>query len=70
MSTKKVARVRRDKREKESQDRRRRGSLTLALFVVLALLVVLATALIFGTGGSDADDSLVWSAAHGHWHRR
>ncbi len=62
MSTKKVARVRRDKREKERQDRRRRGSLTLALFVVLA------TALIFG--GRDADDSLVWSAAHGHWHRR
>ncbi len=70
MSTKKVARAQRNKREKERQDHRRRGSLTLAVFIVGALLVVLATALIFGTGGRDADDSLVWSAAHGHWHRR
>ncbi len=51
MSTKKVARAQRDKREKERQDQRRRGSLTLAVFVVGALLVVLATALIFGTRG-------------------
>ncbi len=70
MSTKKTARARRDKREKERQGRRRRAQLTLAVFIVGALLVVLATALIFGTGGSDPDDSLVWSAAHGPWHRR
>ena len=70
MSTKKTARARRDEREKERQGRRRRGRLTLAVFIVGALLVVLATALIFGTGASDPDDNLVWSAAHGHWHRR
>ena len=70
MSTKKVARAQRNKREKERQDHRRRGSLTLAVFIVGALLVVLATALIFGTGGRDSDDSRVWSAAHGHWHSR
>ncbi len=70
MSTKKTARARRDEREKERQGRRRRGRLTLAVFIVGVLLVVLATALIFGTGGRDADDSRVWSAAHGHWHRR
>ncbi len=69
MSTKKAARTRRAEREKERQDRRRQGPLILAM-LVLGALVVLATALIFGTGGRDSDDSLVWSAAHGHWHGR
>ena len=69
MSTKKAARTRRAEREKERQDRRRQGPLILAMLVLGALLV-LATALIFGTEGRDSDDSLVWSAAHGHWHRR
>ena len=69
MSTKKVARTRRAEREKERRDRRRRGLLTLVVLVVGAL-VVLATALIFGTGGRDPDESRVWSAAHGHWHNR
>ncbi len=69
MSTKKAARTGRAEREKERQHRRRQGPLILAV-VVLGVLLVLATALIFGTGGRDSDDSLVWSAAHGHWHRR
>ncbi len=69
MSTKKAARTRRAEREKESQNRRRQGPLILAM-LVLGVLVVLATVLIFGTGGRDPDDSRVWSAAHGHWHRR
>ena len=69
MSTKKVTRTRRAERKKESQERRRQGPLILAV-VVLGVLLVLATALIFGTGGRDSDDSRVWSAAHGHWHRR
>ena len=69
MSTKKAARTLRADREKESQERRRQGPLILAV-VVLGVLLVLATALIFGTGGRDSDDSRVWSAAHGHWHRR
>ncbi len=70
MSTKKTARARQSERNKERQGRGRRGPLTLAVLIVGALLLVLATALIFGTGGRDPDDSLVWSAAHGHWHRR
>ncbi len=69
MSTKKVARTQRAERKKESQHRRRQGPLILAM-IVLGVLVVLATALIFGTGGRDSDDSRVWSADHGHWHRR
>ena len=69
MSTKKVTRTRRAERKKESHERRRQGPLILAV-VVLGVLLVLATALIFGTGGRDSDDSRVWSAAHGHWHRR
>ena len=69
MSTKKAARTRRAEREKESQDRRRQGPLILAM-IVLGVLLVLATALIFRTGDRDSDDSRVWSAAHGHWHRR
>jgi len=69
MSTKKAARTRRAERDKESQARRRQGPLILAM-LVLGVLVVLATVLIFGTEGRDSDDSRVWSAAHGHWHRR
>jgi len=69
MSTKKAARTRRAEREKEKQDRRRQGPLILAMLVLGALLV-LATVLIFGTGDRDPDNSRVWSAAHGHWHRR
>ncbi len=69
MSTKKAARTRRVERKKESHERRRQGPLILAV-VVLGVLLVLATALIFGTGGRDSDDSRVWSAAHGHWHSR
>ena len=69
MSTKKVARTRRAERKKESHERRRQGPLILAV-VVLGVLLVLATALIFGTGSRDSDDSRVWSAAHGHWHSR
>ena len=49
MSTKKVTRTRRAERKKESQERRRQGTLILAV-VVLGVLLVLATALIFGTG--------------------
>ena len=70
MSTKKAARTQRAEREKARQDRRRRDMLTIAVLVVGGLLIVLATALIFGTGGRDPDDSRVWSAAHGHWHSR
>ena len=69
MSTKKAARTRRAERENERQDRRRQGPLILAM-LVLGALIVLATALIFGTRDRDPDDSRVWSAAHGHWHRR
>lgn len=67
MSTKKAARTRRAEREKEKQHRWRQGPLILAI-IVLGVLVVLATALIFGTGRRNSDDSRVWSAAHGHWH--
>ena len=69
MSTKKATRTRRAEREKEKQHRRRQGPLILAI-IVLGVLVVLATALIFGTGRRNSDDSRVWSAAHGHWHSR
>ncbi len=69
MSTKKVARTRRAERKQESQERRRQGPLILAV-VVLGVLLVLATALIFGTGSRDSNDSRVWSATHGHWHSR
>ncbi len=69
MSTKKAARTRRAEREKESQARRRQGPLILAM-LVLGVLLVLGTALILGTGDRDLDDGRVWSAAHGHWHRR
>ena len=69
MSTKKAARTLRAEHEKEKQHRRRQGPLILAI-IVLGVLVVLATALIFGTGRRNSDDSRVWSAAHGHWHSR
>ncbi len=69
MASKKT--IRKQKRDRQLRNRRsqRRSRRTLLALVLVGALIVIASALIFGTGG-DRNGDLVWSPAHGHWHRR
>lgn len=70
MSSKKTVRKQQAEHQKERQGRQRRSTLTLAALVLVAALVVLAVALFVGPRRGDRADDLIWSPAHGHWHRR
>lgn len=70
MSTKKAVRKQRAEGEQERRASRHRDARTLVVLVLVAVFIVLATALIFGPGNADRNAGQVWSAEHGHWHRR
>lgn len=70
MSSKKAVRKQKEEREQKRRASRYRDARTLVVLLLVAVFIVFATALIFGPGNADRNAGQVWSAAHGHWHRR
>lgn len=70
MSSKKAVRKHRAEREQERRASRSRGTRILVVLTLGAALIILAGALLFGPGSAARNAGQVWSAEHGHWHRR